>query len=341
MSLLPFLLNKGILISLSLIMIGSVTIYGGAKAGEYRDTQIILQEAKQLSSEGKYQEAIGKLNTAEKKWGSKWIKEEVKHNIEDNKLLAESSKNYELGKELFDKGKYADAVEVLKKIDIKHINYFDSKSLIELAEKKLETPKGGEVAGIKTEIKKIAQGAPEIISTPSPVPTAIPTVTPQAQTTQSTSYSYPSPQTQSVAPQPVYKPPTISDYSQNFVVVIYGFDLANKCYQQAISQITNGDRTGFNVTLDQCRSIVSPLQSIIHQNVSPEVKRVEYNLGTAWGGYYNLFQVMGSLSVSVDFSNANPELDQFKADLKEQDRRFQSAFRYANEAIKEWEAISP
>lgn len=337
MFLLPFLLSKGVLISLSLIVMGSATAYGGVKANDYRQTQIIVQEAKHLSSSGKYQEAINKLAEADNKWAFGGTKKEVEGLKEENKTLIQASADYELGKDMFDRGKYKNALDVLKKVDSRNINYPGARSLIELAEKNLDTPKG-EVAGIKTEIKATAQGASEILSTPAP--TNVPAAVPQVQTTQSTSYSYPTPQTQNPAPQPTYKVPTISDYAQNFVAVIYGFDLANKCYQQAISQITNGDRTGFNVTLDQCRSIVSPLQSIIHQNVSLEVKRVEYNLGTAWGNYNYLFSVMGSLSVSVDHSNADPSLDMFKADLKEQDIRYQRAVNYANEAIKEWQALS-
>lgn len=179
MFLLPFLLNKAVLISLSLIVVGSGTVFGGIKAGEYRDTQIILQEAQQLSYEGKYQEAIGKLTATEKKWGPKGIKEEVQREIEDNKLLAESSKNYELGKELFDKGSYKDTLEVLKKVDIRNTNYASAKSLIELAESKIAKPKG-QVAGITSQAQvKVKASTP--IETPAPIPssTPIPTLTPQ------------------------------------------------------------------------------------------------------------------------------------------------------------------
>lgn len=176
MFLLPFLLNKAVLISLSLIVVGSGTVFGGIKAGEYRDTQIILQEAKQLSSEGKYQEAIGKLSEADSKWTTDGSKKEVQSLKEENRTLLQSTSEYKLGKELFDKEKYADAIEVLEKVDIKHVNYFDSKSLIELAEKKLVIPKG-EVAGVKTEVK-ITKATPEVLPTPTPI---VPTPTPEPQ----------------------------------------------------------------------------------------------------------------------------------------------------------------
>lgn len=186
MFLLPFLLNKAVLISLSLIVVGSGTVFGGIKAGEYRDTQIILQEAKQLSSNGKYQEAVTKLVEADGKWTTSGIKKEVEGLKEENKTLLQSSSKYKLGKELFDKEKYADALEVLKKVDIRHANYFDSKSLIELAEKKIETSKG-EVAGVKTEVKtvKVVKVAPEVLPTPTPTP-IIPTPTPEPQPEQHT-----------------------------------------------------------------------------------------------------------------------------------------------------------
>lgn len=336
MFLLSFLLNKVVLIILSSVIVGSATVYGGIKATDYRQTEVLFQEAKQLSSQGKYQDAISRLVATEDKWSPSGTKERVKLAIEDNKRLAGSSMDFDLGKEMFDKGNYKDALEFLKRVDTRNINYSSARSLIELAEKKIINAPKGEVAGVKAEIKETVQGSIEVL--PTPISTTAPTAIPIS-TTQPTSYSYPSPQTQSSTSQTVYKPPTISDYSQNFVAVIYGFDLANKCYQQAISQITNGDRTGFNVTLDQCRSILSPLQSIIHQNVSPEVKRVEYNLGSAWGQYNYLFSMMGSLSVSVDHSNADPTLDMFKADLQVQEQRYQKAVNLANEAIKEWQAI--
>lgn len=181
MILLPFLLNKALLISLTLIAVGSATVYGGIKAGEYRDTQIILQEAQQLSTEGKYQEAIIKLNTTENKWGTKGIKEEVKRDIEENKLLIESSKNYELGKELFDKGKYEDAVEILKKVDIRNANYPRARSLIELAEDKIEKS-NGRVAGISTQTEvKVKTNTP--VETPIPIASPTPVASPIPQPT--------------------------------------------------------------------------------------------------------------------------------------------------------------
>ncbi len=174
MFLLPFILNKAVLIGLSLVVVGSTTVYGGIKASEYRDTQIILQEAKQLSSEGKYQEAIGKLTATGNKWSPNGTKEEIKREIEDNKLLAESSKNYELGKELFDKESYKDALEVLKKVDIRNTDYSSAKSLIELIEKKLEKPKT-EAIIVKTEVKKNIQDVVEpVMVTPLPTPTIQP-----------------------------------------------------------------------------------------------------------------------------------------------------------------------
>lgn len=178
MFLLPFLLNKAVIVGLSLVVIGSATVYGGVKANDYRQTQIVLQEAKQLSSNGKYQEAINKLTEADNKWSSGGVKREIVSLKEENRSLLQSTSEYKLGKELFDKEKYADAVEVLKKIDIKHINYFDSKSLIELAENKMDRFRG-EVAGVSAKSKKATQGTPQVLSTPTPSQVT-PLPTPQA-----------------------------------------------------------------------------------------------------------------------------------------------------------------
>lgn len=179
MFLLPFLLNKAALIGLSLIVVGSATVYGGIKAGEYRDTQIILQEAKQLSSEGKYEEAIGKLTATENKWGPKGIKEEVKEAIEDNKNLIESAKNYQLGKELFDKKEFEDSIKAFKKVDSRNANYIAALETIKLAEENIEKAKGrkqSEVLG--TNITKTPTLPPKATGginspTPSPDPTPV------------------------------------------------------------------------------------------------------------------------------------------------------------------------
>lgn len=178
MFLLPFLFNKAVLISLALIVVGSTTVYGGIKTVEYRDTQISLQEAKQLSLEGKYQEAINKLNTTENKWSTEGVKKEIKIAIEDNKYLIGSSNNYDLGKEMFDKGNYTDALELLKKIDSRNINYSSALSLIELAEKKSTSTPKGEVAGISSQSEVKVKTPPSIkIPTLAPSPTLIPTPT--------------------------------------------------------------------------------------------------------------------------------------------------------------------
>lgn len=156
MFLLPFLLSKGVLISLSLIVIGSATVYGGVKVNEHRDTQIILQEAKQLSSSGKYQEAINKLAEADHKWAFGETKKEVEGLKEENKTLTQASVNYELGKELFDKGKYKDALEVLKKVDSRNVNYVAAIELIKKSEEaisNLESKNQAKVAGVSTKVK--------------------------------------------------------------------------------------------------------------------------------------------------------------------------------------------
>ncbi len=178
MFLIPFLLNKAVLIGLSLVVVGSTTVYGGIKAGEYRDTQIILQEAQQLSAEGKYQEAIGKLTTAENKWGLSGIKKEVKQAIEDNKNLIDSTKNYQLGKELFDKGEFDDSIQAFKKVDSRNTNFIAALETIKLAEENIENAKErkqNEVLGTnitKTPVlsSNATGGVGSPISSPDPTP---------------------------------------------------------------------------------------------------------------------------------------------------------------------------
>lgn len=170
---LNFVANKIVLTILAAMVVTPTVVYGGYKANDYRQTQIIVQEAKQLSSGGKYQEAISKLTEADNKWSFVGVKKEVEILKEENKSLVQASVDYELGKELFDKDKYKDALEVLKKVDSRNINYPSARSLIELAEKKLETPKG-EVAGVNTETKIV-----KVVPTPTPTATPLPTTEPQ------------------------------------------------------------------------------------------------------------------------------------------------------------------
>lgn len=175
--------NKIVISILAGVLVIPPIAYGGIKVNEYRQTQIIVQEAKQLSLSGKYQEAINKLAESDSKWSFGGVKKEVEGLKEENKTLIQATVEYELGKELFDKDKYKDALEILKKVDSRNINYPSAISLIELAEKKLEAAKG-DVAGVKTEVKKTTQRIIE--PSPTPLPTALPTVTPESQKPQHT-----------------------------------------------------------------------------------------------------------------------------------------------------------
>jgi len=149
-------------------------VYGGIKANEYRQASVLLSESRQLTQQGKYQEAIGKLTDAQSKWSLEGTKKEIDGALEDNKTLVQSSKDYELGKEMFDKDKYKDALEILKKVDSRNINYSNARNLIELAEKKIADNPKGVVAGVKTEIKKTAQGATGVLPSPLPTPSPSP-----------------------------------------------------------------------------------------------------------------------------------------------------------------------
>lgn len=175
--------KKIIIILLLSTVMGSTIVYGGIRANDYRNNHRALQEAKQLSSEGKYQEAIGKLIVVENKWSPESLKKEIKLVIEENKLLAESSENYELGKEVFENDDYSEVLEILQRVDSRDINYLKARSLIELAEIKISKSKG-EVAGAKTENKRTTQVVSEILPTSTPTPTTvIPSPEPQVDVT--------------------------------------------------------------------------------------------------------------------------------------------------------------
>lgn len=183
------LVNKITLIRKITIVLLILTIlpfigFGVAKANEYREVQQLLSESKKLSSVGRYHEAVVKLTEAQEKWSLDGTKKEISTALEENKTLIQSTKDYELGKELFDKEKYKDSLGVLKKVESENINYPSALSLIELAEKKLTDTRKGEVAGVKTETKKITQITYQATPTPTLIPsTPTPTSEPKVDVT--------------------------------------------------------------------------------------------------------------------------------------------------------------
>lgn len=160
------LTKKILIIQLVCIILIPLTSIGIVKANGVRQAQQLLSVSKQLTKEGNYQQAINKLKEAESKWSLSGTKKEIEEALIENKILNQSTKNYELGKEAFDKSKFEDAIKLLGKVDRRNINYTASKDLINLAEREISKPKSS-VAGVST--TPINTSPKKKVSTQSPV----------------------------------------------------------------------------------------------------------------------------------------------------------------------------
>lgn len=129
----------GIIVSIAIISLGS---YGGF---EYYKTSKIIKEAKQLSKDEKYEEAIQKLEFAQHKLIGKLLNRKILTEIEEYKKLLENKKEYYQGLEEFNKGNWEKAKELLSKVSEISPYYQDAKNKIEEAEKQWEKAgRGGE-----------------------------------------------------------------------------------------------------------------------------------------------------------------------------------------------------
>lgn len=123
----------------------------GYGAIEYNKTSKIIREAEQLTKEGKYGEAIEKLEPAQNKLFGKMIfKQKISTELDTNKKLLEDKSEYNQGIEEFSKENWEEAKELLLKVSEVSPHYQDAKNKVEEAQKKI------------TE-KQIAEGVAETI----------------------------------------------------------------------------------------------------------------------------------------------------------------------------------
>jgi hypothetical protein len=133
--------QKGFIqIPLLIAIIISIVIATGVGYGaiEYNKTSKIIKEAKQLSQEEKYEEAIKKLESAQNKLLGKIIlKQKINTELDTNKKLFEDKKEYTQGLEEFNKGNWEKAKELLSKVSENFPHYQDVKNKLEEIQSKI------------------------------------------------------------------------------------------------------------------------------------------------------------------------------------------------------------
>jgi len=125
-----------LLIGIIVSIIAAAGISYGAM--EYSKTSKIIREAEQLAKEGKYDEAIEKLEHAQNKLLGKMIlKQKINAELDTNKKLLEDKSEYNQGIEEFNKGNWDKAKELLSKVSETFPHYQDAKNKIEEVQKKI------------------------------------------------------------------------------------------------------------------------------------------------------------------------------------------------------------
>lgn len=125
-----------------LVSIGAVLMFFGLGTYglDYLQVQGLLAESKQLSTAGRYKEAINKLSEATSKWSTDSVKAEVQENLATYRELDESNENYEQGLIQYNGENYERAIEYFDKVVIRDDNYKTAQNYKELAQRKLTEP---------------------------------------------------------------------------------------------------------------------------------------------------------------------------------------------------------
>jgi len=140
-------LQKGLapIFIILIIILGIGGISGTYGAIEYHKTSKIVKEAEQLTKEEKYNEAIEKLEFAQKKlFGKMILKQKIGTELDTNKKLLEDKTEYTQGVEEFEKGNFENAKELLSKVSEESPYYKDAKGKIEETKQKIEEARKAE-----------------------------------------------------------------------------------------------------------------------------------------------------------------------------------------------------
>lgn len=110
-------------------------VFGGIRGYDYVQVKGLVSESKQLASAGNYKEANSKLVIAKTKWSANV--RAVQDEIDNNKKLIESNKNFELGRIQYDGENYQKAIDYFNKVIPDDRNYKPTQNYIEIATLKL------------------------------------------------------------------------------------------------------------------------------------------------------------------------------------------------------------
>lgn len=113
-------------------------------ADEHIQANSLLAEGKKQMAAGNYIEATKLLTSAQKRVVLPFFKKEIDSQASLNKSLVESSNNFNQGKSKYESSDLASAIEQLRKVSDKDINYKESQNLIKESEKKIQESKEAE-----------------------------------------------------------------------------------------------------------------------------------------------------------------------------------------------------
>ena len=144
------------------------TVGAGYLAIKYSETSKFINEAKQLSSQENYSEAISKLGLAQISNPLGIKTQEINKELENNGKLSEDKIKYDKGVENIDKGDLQGAIDLLSELPENSFYYQKAQTKIEEAKRKIVE---GDLAGEKTargeaeekalqeeQVRKVAEG---------------------------------------------------------------------------------------------------------------------------------------------------------------------------------------
>jgi hypothetical protein len=120
---------------IAFVIVATGTGYGGF---EYYKTSKIIKEAKQLTKEEKYNEAIGKLELAQNKLLGKIIlKQKISTDLESNKKLLTDKTRYDEGVNKLNEGSLQESIDSLSELPESSFYYQKAQTKIEESKRKM------------------------------------------------------------------------------------------------------------------------------------------------------------------------------------------------------------
>jgi len=173
-----------ILLTLSLLIVLSASIYVAPKTYSYYQAFQLERQADLMLAQSNYQDALEKYEESRGKWNDV----EINEKIAKAQNLVESEVSYKAGVEAFDNAEYDKAIEEF--LDVKSIyrEYEKARSLLEEAKEKLREAEKVKSEQVKEQVKGVQTSvnteqkisSPTDTPTPQPANVIIPTAQPTA-----------------------------------------------------------------------------------------------------------------------------------------------------------------